>query len=387
MIVRDILSILIALASVSVPVKENPNKDYLEELIENQGYKVKKYVITTSDGYQLSLHRILNPQKTKNSVLLQHGLLSCGAQWVVNGNKSLAFMLFHAGYDVWISNSRGTSLSKGHVTLSRNDPQYWDFSFHELGLYDVPAAIDFILNNTKRESLHYIGHSQGCTSILTTAILRPEYQKKIISAYLLHPAVFLHNLYPVAREITHDIVDILYERNEPWFILRNTLFSSSSYKICNAPLAGIACYGFFMDLFGGNSQQAENPQIVISKIYVDYVFNDASRKQCEHLVQISDAGKFQMYDYGEEMNKRRYNGSKVPPEYDLSAVSFPVMVTYGTIDGLTTDTDSKILISRLKNVIKTIELPYNHLDPIHSKHVDIWLHQPIIDSLNSYASN
>lgn len=56
----------------------------------------------------------------------------------------------------------------------------------------------------------------------------------------------------------------------------------------------------------------------------------------DHFVQIIDARRFQMYDYGPELNQKLYNASKTPPEYNLAAVEFPVTVMYGTIDGLTT---------------------------------------------------
>lgn len=37
------------------------------------------------------------------------------------------------------------------------------YSFHELGIYDIPATIYFILEKTQQDELYYIGHSQGAT--------------------------------------------------------------------------------------------------------------------------------------------------------------------------------------------------------------------------------
>ena len=49
-----------------------------------------------------------------------------------------------AGYDVYLGNNRGNSYSRGHVHLdpSRDAKKYFDFSFAELGLHDVPAQLD-----------------------------------------------------------------------------------------------------------------------------------------------------------------------------------------------------------------------------------------------------
>ena len=71
------------------------------------------------------------------------------------------------GFDVWMGNNRGCRYSVAHTTLnpeSRADkPAYWDFDFEEMGLYDLPAEIDFILNNTGNAKVTFIGHSMGAT--------------------------------------------------------------------------------------------------------------------------------------------------------------------------------------------------------------------------------
>ena len=48
-----------------------------------------------------------------------------------------------------------------HVNLTISDALYWAFSFDEMGKFDIPAALDFILNVTKAERISYIGHSMG----------------------------------------------------------------------------------------------------------------------------------------------------------------------------------------------------------------------------------
>lgn len=52
------------------------------------------------------------------------------------------------GYDVWIVNPRGTHHSKEHISLSNEEEVYWDFTFEESAIYDVPAIFEYILNET-----------------------------------------------------------------------------------------------------------------------------------------------------------------------------------------------------------------------------------------------
>ncbi|XP_063697754.1 lipase 1-like [Culicoides brevitarsis] len=380
MLLKQILSLALTFASVSIPEKDYSNRDFLENLIEKQGYHVKKYLVTTSDGYQLSLHRIRSSKYTKSPVLLLHGLQASGAQWVLNGNKSLAFMLSRAGYDVWLLNNRGTTLSSGHKTLSYHDPKYWDFSFHEIGIYDLPAAIDLILHATRRNGLHFIGHSQGCSSILVTATQRPAYQRKIISAYFLNPGVYYRHISADWNNTFHALSEVLRETKNPALMTRNTLLAKVVAKSCNGPFLGNLCTSYFMQSLGGDNHEAANPQNLIS-IYAKYIFNNAGWKQFDHYKQLFDAGRFQMYDYGPKINYRIY-GSSQPLEYDLSEVYFPISLMYGTLDTLTPAADIKSLIPEIRNLKGVIGLPWNHMDLVHSKNADKWLHRPIIDSLN-----
>lgn len=57
-------------------------------------------------------------------------------------------MIADLGYDVWLGNNRGVIDYSRHETLSESDKKYWDFSFAEMGLYDVSAQINFILDET-----------------------------------------------------------------------------------------------------------------------------------------------------------------------------------------------------------------------------------------------
>ena len=86
--------------------------------------------------------------RTKGPILLQHGSGQSGLAWIVERtdpkNSAFPLILARAGYDIWIGNTRGSMNSREHVLVDDEDPRYWDFSFSELGMYDLPAMIGHI---------------------------------------------------------------------------------------------------------------------------------------------------------------------------------------------------------------------------------------------------
>jgi len=97
-------------------------------------------------------------------------------EWVMNTPETApAFVLARAGYDVWMGNNRGSRYSNTHATLSNKDAEYWDFYQEDMALYDLPAIIDFIKSKTGKESMSYVGHSEGTTQMFMGGSLLPDY--------------------------------------------------------------------------------------------------------------------------------------------------------------------------------------------------------------------
>ena len=63
-----------------------------------------------------------------------------------------------------------------------------------MGVYDLPAIIDYILEVSKQHSLYYVGHSMGCTMFFVLTSTLPHYNSKIRIMFGLGPAVFVSHM-------------------------------------------------------------------------------------------------------------------------------------------------------------------------------------------------
>lgn len=85
----------------------------------------------------------------------------------------VAFTLVDNGYDVWLGNFRGTVYSNKHKKLNISDKAYWNFTFHENGIYDLPAQLNVVKDVTNQKVI-YIGYSMGSTAYF---VYNAEYPK------------------------------------------------------------------------------------------------------------------------------------------------------------------------------------------------------------------
>lgn len=145
------------------------------------------------------MHRIPYSSKLNNSlveqkpiVFLQHGVLCSSADWVLLGpDNALAYLLSDQGYDVWMGNARGNRYSRKNVKFSPTLLKFWNFDWHEIGVYDLPAMIDYILFTQNQTQVSFVGYSQGTTTYLVMSSLIPKFGDKIKSAHLLSPMAFV----------------------------------------------------------------------------------------------------------------------------------------------------------------------------------------------------
>jgi pimeloyl-ACP methyl ester carboxylesterase len=153
-------------------------------------------------------------------VFFQHGLFNSAMQWIMHSkDKAPAFKLASQGYDVWFGNNRGNSYSRKHESLDpmkkKDMAKYFDYSFVELGDYDLPAQIDKVLYETGEDKLTYVGHSQGTSQMFYALAMNEDEMKDKINLFVACSPVMRLGLKKdrttkfVVDEIRHGIEDWL----------------------------------------------------------------------------------------------------------------------------------------------------------------------------------
>ncbi|XP_011870620.1 PREDICTED: lipase 3-like [Vollenhovia emeryi] len=411
------------------------------DLIEAHGYVAETHQICTEDGYYLTAHRVLSSNdrvpsvplnadtitnndeavtdnkssEDRNSsvspdgsriletlecctspgvklpIIINHGLLSSSADWVLLGpNKSLAYLLCDYGFDVWLTNARGNTYSQSHKHYSNKDREFWNFSWHEIGYYDLPATIDYILEKTGHAELYYIGHSQGAAAFYVMGSERPEYNAKVKGMISLAPAVFLGNQRsPLLKFIVqfYSLIDWgSYICNIHQWLPRSKWQSRLLRTfVCNAPLTltkGFCnCWFFLIAGFGSNQ---------LDKAMLPLIFGHspagASIKQLLHYSQLILSGSFRKFDYGNKANLTLY-GSTQPSKYTLERVKVPVAIFYSENDFITHRSDVQKLVDNLPNVIHTEKITcekFNHIDYLWGRDAKTILYNSIATVLKKF---
>ncbi|XP_067203426.1 lipase 3-like isoform X2 [Linepithema humile] len=377
--------------------KTDDNPDILlltPELVRRYGYPLDIHDIITEDGYTLQLHRIpygRNKNKkaqseTRSPILLVHGLVGSSADWVLTGpEKSLA----DAGYDVWLGNNRGNIYSRNHTSLSPTDRAFWDFSYHEFGIYDLPAMVDHVLHTTGHDKIFYGGHSEGTTQFWVMTSEKPEYNSKIALMIGLAPAAFMGNIRGPIRKLaklTYLGVWVGETFGYPELRSRSTWGKFVLSLFCqNMVNAQFFCSNLLFLVAGINREELNTKDLTV---ILTHLPAGASWKQVVHYGQgYIDPGQFRQFNYGEDKNLRMYN-STIPPAYQLERITTPIALFSSDNDWLATTKDVELLSARLNNVVfhhnVPISIPFNHYDFLWGKSSWQQVFEPILRLLTQY---
>lgn len=372
---------------------------YLADYCQKLGYPFEVHYITTTDGYILQIHRFpaktskaTSNKKSAPAIILMHGLLGSSADWIVTGPKrSFALYMHDNGYDVWLGNSRGNTFSKNHTSLLRTNPNFWNFSWHEIGLYDLSATIDFVRNTTKQEQIFYVGFSQGTTQFWVLMSLRPEYNKKIKYMMALAPVAFMGNIQGLIKlaSTAGFFARDVFEETGYMEVFPSTVGLRKSFDtMCNLNLTsnsprGVLCEVLITLLFGpSNDTDYKN-----LREFLMFAPAGASLKQLLHYAtNVVKPGHFAWYDYGPEKNMKIYN-SATPPEYPVHKITVPVGLYYSPNDWLAQPEDVVYLKRRLPNVVDKYVLKskkISHLDFMVGEEMRTLLHERLLKQINNF---
>jgi len=366
------------------------------QLIEYWGYDVEEHFVTTEDGYILGLHRIprgRHEERTgvmKPVAYLQHGLTSSSVSWTWGPpEKSIGYLLADAGYDVWMGNSRGNTYSRNHTYLEacsfERCKDFWNFGWHEGGLFDVTAGIDYALMTTGQSQVHYVGHSMGCTQFLVAMSMLPEYNNKIKVAALLAPPAFMsHATSPIFQiaDLAGD-VDALYHLFGLYeFLPHMDIISAIGHLFCadEHPDFMDVCFNIAFNILGYNPDHFNTSMI---STYLDHLPEGTSTRPFVHYAQLYVSHNFEAYDFGAEENLIQY-GQTTPPEYDLSQILAPVAIFKGDADVLVNVSDVDKLVNHLSNVVMNYiieEDDWTHGCYVWGKTVDQFLYPKLLEAL------
>ncbi|XP_053607517.1 lipase 3-like [Plodia interpunctella] len=357
----------------------------ITQLFQKYGYGVEEHQVTTSDGYILDIFRVPGNGPV---VFIMHGLICSSDDFVSTGPEhGLPYLLADLGYDVWLGNARGNKHGRKHVTMSPNSAEFWEFSFDEIGRYDLTAMIDYVLEETNQRKLVYIGHSQGTTSFFVMTSEYPEYNDKISVMIALSAVAYLSHQRNVLLTSLSTIYKPLYVIGQNIglyeILADNETTKAFTSTFCGTPtLAYIICNNLLFLVFGPDYAQIN--ATVLPVIYGHFP-GGAALKQFAHYGQEIITGKFNQFDRGFVGNINKY-GTPVPPDYYLEKVTSKVVILYSDNDYLSTAQDRSKLTARLPNVIGNYRIPFakfSHSDFIFAKDVRKLVYYKVVEILNN----
>eukprot|EP00397_Hematodinium_sp_SG-2012_P029107 GEMP01030724.1.p1 GENE.GEMP01030724.1~~GEMP01030724.1.p1 ORF type:complete len:555 (+),score=102.26 GEMP01030724.1:109-1773(+) len=318
-----------AVIAVGRPILES---ETIVDVLASFDISLESHYVTTEDGYILNMHRLAG-HDGQPVIFFQHGILASSIAWLVNDEASPPVYFWNRGYDVWLGNNRGNTYSRNHTSLDpQKDNVFWDFGFSTLGECDVPAQLNYVLDNTKKPNLTYVGWSQGTTQMFVNQIGNPLHRGNKCS----HDKVSGINLFVA-------LAPVVYLRYSPhrlyrWLSLLGILNRfehkfSRGILLSRRGLKNIVvgmCESFGEEICAEMHQRISyngpmNNVTAAANLLV-LTPSGTSWKSVEHYAQLIGSKYFRDYDYGHQNNSKVYGQRHAPIYY----VSEPSSITVPT---------------------------------------------------------
>ncbi len=378
--------------SLASEANYDSKKTYAEYLM-SYGYMFETHKVATADGYLLTLWHIPGKIGQKRSrkppVLLQHGLMDNGFSWLFKHiDRNFPVILADLGYDVWVGNSRGTIQSTEHRDLKNFDSgesagRYWDYSFDEMGLYDFPAVVDYILDASGYEKLAYVGHSQGASQFFVKASTDPDYVNAKIGAFVgLSPVLYVKNAPGFFEKLAAWLpaIDLLYKLNLKNFWVTPGLLKYQAMICKYIPWVLPPIVQFIAGWTTNQTIDLDRIQMIAGNEP-----GGTSAQNLLHWMQLVRNGGFRKFDFGSEGNMQKY-GTTTPPDYPvkrLGELKMPIYLMAGKADSIIGWEDLSALMQLLPHGFGFEQIDdYGHLDYIWADSAHTKIYPQIIRFLN-----
>ncbi|XP_065301419.1 lysosomal acid lipase/cholesteryl ester hydrolase-like isoform X1 [Dermacentor albipictus] len=374
----------------------------IETLVRSKGYPFETHEVATGDGYLLQLHRIRHGRDGhcganetggaccgRGPVFVMTGLLADSASIVLDFPKqSLGYVLADNGYDVWLGNVRGNTYGKKHKNLDVKSKKFWNFSFHEHAIFDVPAQVDYILKETKHKDLLYIGISQGTLTFFTMLAEKPWYNDRIKAFAGLAPFFKLAHLkvppLAVFSPYGEAPLRLVHAAGGYEVLPQGMPIAGFVRQFCGYATRGIC--SLLADNFANFGSRYVNESRI--PVYLCHMPAGTSMKNIIHYNQLVISKKFQKFDYGAFYNKDYY-GKRSVPEYELSNVQTDLGIFWSAGDEFVPPEDVRELLASLQRHVKKsyyIDDPfYTHVHFVVSTTNGIYLHKELLGFLARYG--
>jgi len=246
--------------------------------------------------------------------------------------------------------------------------------------------VDYTLQHSNFQKIHYVGHSQGCLLALTAlSDDKHDLNSKIASFQGLAPVFKLKHL------------------SDP---LKSVAVAVDSW-LPRIPTKGMELLGrsrfvrYFIskifemkDLFGSKNPPNSKVLVYALGLHLDHYFEDklplcfsntpagTSLHNLLHFSQIVTSGVTRKFDYRESKKNLTLYGNSFPPHYDVTSVLVPCHLYFGDLDIFTHEHDRAHLLSNLPNIKHEQLLSnFDHMDFIWGRRAPEELYNKVISNM------
>jgi len=356
-------------------------------MIAMAGYKSETHKVVTEDHYILTIHRIVG---TGPVVFMQHGLEDSSSAWVLAGTDHGApgFRLAEQGYDVWLGNFRGNHYGREHATLDPDkDNEFWQFSWDEMAKVDLPTMLRYVLEETGKEKIFYVGHSLGTTTFFTMNSLDQSWAERIELATLLAPVAYVDHMNSPMKLLvpfSDQIQWIADHMGLGEFMPSNWLMNLIAEYVCGNNFMEVICENIVFLMVGYDQEQMN--KTMMSTIASHCPSGTSSYAVLQYAQEVKHKS-FGAMDWGTDERNMAHHGTVTPPVYHLKDVNTKIALFWGDNDWLAAEQDLFKILLEVPNIAHKFHIAWpgwNHLDHLYAIDIDQYQNNDLVALLAQY---